>query len=292
MGTPDAEVAIDEGQVRLLLRDQKPELAELPIQPFASGWDNVAFRVGAAVIARLPRREAAVPGARNEQQWLPQLAPRLSMPVPAPFFVGQPGRGVPWSWSLVPWLPGDTADLDPPAPHEAERFGDFLKELHRPAGPEAPRNPYRGVPLASRAATAAERFASIERKTDALTDEVKQAWATALDTPPAQEDRWLHGDLHPRNVLVEAGRLSGVIDWGDLCAGDVAVDLAAAWMLFEERDARRRLLDRYGATDDERRRARGSAAFFGAMLLDVGLVDDPRHEAIGRSILRRITEEG
>jgi len=31
---------------------------------------------------------------------------------------------------------------------------------------------------------------------------------------------WLHGDLHPGNVLVSDGCLSGVIDFGDLTSGD------------------------------------------------------------------------
>ena len=39
---------------------------------------------------------------------------------------------------------------------------------------------------------------------------------------------WLHGDLHPANVVVSDGTLSGVIDFGELCAGDPATDLAAA----------------------------------------------------------------
>lgn len=41
---------------------------------------------------------------------------------------------------------------------------------------------------------------------------------------------WLHGDLHPANVLTTNGTLCGVIDFGDLFAGDPAYDLAAAWI--------------------------------------------------------------
>lgn len=45
---------------------------------------------------------------------------------------------------------------------------------------------------------------------------------------------WLHGDLHPANLLVCEGELAAVIDFGDLCGGDPATDLAIAWMLFDE----------------------------------------------------------
>ena len=43
---------------------------------------------------------------------------------------------------------------------------------------------------------------------------------------------WLHGDLHPANLVVLDGQLSAVIDFGDLTSGDPATDLAVAWMLF------------------------------------------------------------
>jgi aminoglycoside phosphotransferase (APT) family kinase protein len=42
---------------------------------------------------------------------------------------------------------------------------------------------------------------------------------------------WLHGDLHPANILVDRGSISAVIDFGDITAGDPAADLAVAWML-------------------------------------------------------------
>ena len=42
----------------------------------------------------------------------------------------------------------------------------------------------------------------------------------------------MHGDLHPANLLVDdGGALAGVIDFGDITAGDPATDLAVAWML-------------------------------------------------------------
>ena len=51
--------------------------------------------------------------------------------------------------------------------------------------------------------------------------------APRYDGPPV----WLHGDLHPANILVNDGQVSGVIDFGDITAGDPASDLSVAWML-------------------------------------------------------------
>ena len=46
---------------------------------------------------------------------------------------------------------------------------------------------------------------------------------------------WVHGDLHPANLLVTAdGTLRAVLDFGDVTAGDPAVDLATAWLTFDE----------------------------------------------------------
>ena len=40
-----------------------------------------------------------------------------------------------------------------------------------------------------------------------------------------------HADLHPLNVMVEAGTVTGVLDWGRICFADPEYDLAAAFLL-------------------------------------------------------------
>lgn len=88
--------------------------------------------------------------------------------------------------------------------------------------------------------------------------DVRDVWEEAVAAPD-WEDRpvWLHGDLHPANVVVSDGALSGVIDFGDMCAGDPAVDLAAAWVLLPA-GAAARFFDAYAYVDEAMiRRARG-----------------------------------
>ncbi|MFD0534308.1 phosphotransferase [Actinomadura luteofluorescens] len=64
---------------------------------------------------------------------------------------------------------------------------------------------------------------------------VRAVWEDAAAAPgwdgPAL---WLHGDLHPANVLTTDGTVSGVVDFGDLFAGDPAFDLASAWILLPD----------------------------------------------------------
>ena len=59
-------------------------------------------------------------------------------------------------------------------------------------------------------------------------------WERALAAPEWSGPKlWVHGDLHPANLLLAtSGRLSAVIDFGDLTAGDPATDLATAWLTF------------------------------------------------------------
>ena len=55
---------------------------------------------------------------------------------------------------------------------------------------------------------------------------------------------WVHGDVSAGNLLVQEGRLSAVIDFGQLTIGDPACDLAIAWTLFsgESREIFRAML--------------------------------------------------
>lgn len=287
-GTPAAEIAIDEALVRELLREQFPDLSHLALHPAASGWDNVMFRLGDALAVRLPRRAAATTALRTEQHWLGRLG-ALGVDVPVPLRHGAPSSRYPWPWSVVPWLPGHPADERPIEAGEAARLGTILQQLHAPAPPDAPVSPYRGVPLHARATDVEARLGRALADNDALRASSRAIWNAALTAPIDITPRWIHGDLHPRNLLVTNGHLTAIVDWGDLGAGDPAVDLAAFWMLFEDATARRDGFAAYGSiTPATMRRASGWALFFGVSLLDAGLVDDARHAATGSATLRRL----
>jgi aminoglycoside phosphotransferase (APT) family kinase protein len=241
--TPPAEVPIDIALVRALLEEQHPDLAVLPLVDAGEGWDNRTFRLGEELAVRLPRRAASASLIEHEQRWLPLLAPHLPLPVPNPIRIGRAGCGFPWQWSVTGWLPGETA-LVSPLPDEkaaADDLARFLRALHRPAPHDAPRNPWRGIPLDARRALIHEHAAAIAGRVDEAS--VIETWERLRVTPPwTRAAIWLHGDLHPGNLLVRDGRLSGVLDFGDLTAGDPATDLSVAWMLLRE-PARSRFRD-------------------------------------------------
>jgi aminoglycoside phosphotransferase (APT) family kinase protein len=223
--------AITPALVAQLLRGQHPDLADQALQPGPDhGWDNVVFRLGTELAVRLPRRPLAAPLIEHELAWLPVLAPRLPLLVPAVVRAGAPGAGYLWPWSVNRWVPGEPMGTRAPAGAGAALAG-FLRALHRPAPPTAPGNPYRGVPLA-------DRLPRSEHHADALLARGEPAgpWLHALHEAAAAPafqgpPHWFHGDLHPANVLTDGSAVTGVIDFGDLGAGDPAVDLAIAWML-------------------------------------------------------------
>ena len=271
--------------MRALLRDQFPDLADLPLVEVGEGWDSSIYRLGDNLTARLPRRAVAAELVAHEQRWLPLLAPRLPLPVPAPVQCGRPGRGYPWAWSVVPWFPGDVAARCPPddAVAAADALGRFVAALHKDAPVDAPRNPYRGIPLIERHDRMVDAVTQLHDVIDSQS--VMACWADLVETPPwPHAPVWLHGDLHPANVLVHEGLVSAVIDFGDITSGDPATDLSIAWMMFPAA-ARATFRAAAGPVDDDTwARARGWALALGVVYVESS-ADRPLFEQLGRRVI-------
>ncbi|MGW4380401.1 aminoglycoside phosphotransferase family protein [Kitasatospora sp. NPDC004531] len=271
-GTPEVTAEL----ITRLLREQRPELAGLPVRFGARGWDNQLWRVGEDLAVRLPwATDGADELLRKEYRWVPGLAEGLPLPVPVPRWLGEPGAEFPRPWLVTTWVPGEPADRVPVTDGSAaaDVLAAFLTALHRPAPDDAPEGRGRGGPLAEYERQFERGLAETARLgliTDP--DSVRAVWHDALAAPARTGPRsWLHGDLHAANVLTAEGSYCGVIDFGDLCAGDPACDLAAAWTLLPTAAARDRFHDAYRPALDPatRRRARGWAVLraFGGLLI-------------------------
>jgi aminoglycoside phosphotransferase (APT) family kinase protein len=231
------ELDIDASLVRQLLATQFPRWAELPIQRIEpTGTDNAIYRLGEDMVVRLPRVARTVATLEKERAWLPRLAPHLPLAVPVPLAEGTPTAGYPWVWSVYRWLEGTDATVEPIADLDraASDLARFIAALQAidPAGgpPPGEHNFFRGEALAARDAAVRVSIAALHDEIDV--GAVTTAWEAALRAPDWRRPPvWIHGDLDARNVLVEDGRFSAVIDWGSLGVGDPACDAMVAWKL-------------------------------------------------------------
>jgi aminoglycoside phosphotransferase (APT) family kinase protein len=229
---------------------------------------------------------------------VPEFEGRPSAGYPWPFWGARhvPGR------ELAEARPADDARTV-----AASGLGEFLRALHDPrlvaeVGDGLPYDPLRRADPAVRAPLARERLARLARdgvwdpdpaverllgKGESLgppttgsdprtprdqTRERARVVRTEERRPlsaPSPAAVVVHGDLHVRHLLVDAeGRAAGVIDWGDLCLADPAVDLSIAYGGFAG-PARTALLSAYGEVDAEREtRARVLAVFLCAALAE------------------------
>jgi aminoglycoside phosphotransferase (APT) family kinase protein len=294
---PVAELDIGEDLVRALLAEQHADLADRPLRQVANGWDNVLFRLGDDLVVRLPRRAQAAPLVEHEHRWLPTFAPRLPLPIPVPLRQGRPSDrlGFPWAWSVCPWFDGSSALVSPPVDgaEAAEVLGAFLAALHQPAPHDAPGNPFRGVPLAQRDPQFRTNLATLGSAVDG--HHLAELWEELSSAPPWDgPNLWVHGDVHPGNLVVRDGRLRAVIDFGDLTAGDRVSDLVVGWMLFDTGDRARfrgaagaeRAIDEASWT-----RARAWALALGVAIL-ANSADNPTYAAFARRTLEAVVGDG
>jgi len=284
-GVPRADIVPDVAVVRSMLSEQHPDLAHLPVTALAAGWDNAMFRVGDDLLLRIPVRQSAAELIVIEQRWLPLLNERLaaaapSIQLPSVRRIGVGGKLHPWNWSVLDWIDGqplaDVAVID--EAQLARDLGAFIAELRQPAPSDAPVNPLRGLPLNTRhemfIAHLSDAGPVLARELGVSVETVAQEWGSARTAPSWDgPPQWIHGDIHPRNLLVRNGYLAAVIDFGDMAGGDPAYDGAMGWWLHIEDDrmAFLRAADFDAATTE---RSRAWAIAYGVAMLACSAHDD------------------
>jgi aminoglycoside phosphotransferase (APT) family kinase protein len=282
-----------------LVREQFPELGAGGIQPFGSGWDNTAYLLDGDIVFRFPRKQSTVALLERETRVLPRLAGWLPLDVPEPRWTGRPTERFPWPFAGYRRLPGVAADAANLSGEErmaaAAPLGAFLAALHAvPAeGLDLPRDEVGRTAFAPRMPELETRLAHL-REHGRIGDSAPwlRLFEGGLPGPPPAP-AVVHGDLYARHLLVDDGRrVSGVIDWGDLHAGDPALDLSIAYGFLPPR-AREAFLRAYGPVDARARRtARLRAAFHSAAL--AWFADSIQDAALLREVLaalRNVLEE-
>ncbi|WP_419993031.1 aminoglycoside phosphotransferase family protein [Streptomyces boninensis] len=292
----DTEIEITADLVRELLREQHPDLAGLAISEVPGGWGNQMWRLGDELAVRMQRMDPTPELQFKERRWLPELAPRLPLPIPNPVRSGEPSERFPKHWTVMTWVPGEPLDHGSISrgAHAADTLAGFLRALHVEAPADAPAARDRGAHPRDCTDGFEQFLQAVDL--DGIAADVRAVWADAVAAPDWKGPAvWVHGDLHPANVVVSDGTLSGIVDFGDLFAGDPAWDLAAAWVLLPA-GAGSRFFERYEHADEAAiRRARGLAALKSLFLVLMGQNGDrglpggkPHWGPAGRAALDRV----
>lgn len=240
------QLDVDVRTVRRLVEAQFPQWRGLAITELHTpGTVHAIFRVGDVLAARFPLvgqdpaqvRAALVAEAESARQ----LARVVSVATPQPVAIGEPGAGYPLPWSVQTWLPGHDATVEDPATSDAFAH-DMAELIARMRAADTGGRPFDGIGRGGHLADHDEWMETCFRQSEALLDVplLRRIWAEVRTLPEVDQDAMCHRDLVPPNVLVERGRLVGVLDVGAFGPADPAVDLVAAWHLLDE--PRRELL--------------------------------------------------
>ena len=229
-----ADSSVDSPLVRRLLEAQFPRFAALPLtQVHPGGYHNRVFRLGTKLLVRLPRSAPDADMLLEERIWLPRLAAHLPLPIPTPVGAGEPSVEFPLCWSIYAWLPGEPAAHDnlPDVTRFALQLAEFLRALRRIDPTGGPVRRSRGGSLDIYDDQMQNAFERLTGRYDV--SRARAIWRAALTSPIAAPGVWFHADIAPGNLLVEAGALSAVIDFGGVGVGDPACDYAIAWKFFD-----------------------------------------------------------
>jgi aminoglycoside phosphotransferase (APT) family kinase protein len=288
------QLAISLSTVRELVGAQFPAWRRLAVNAVRpAGTVNAIFRIGDGLAARFPLRPGNAAAVRqrleSEATAARKLAGRTRFATPEPVAIGEPGAGYPLPWAVQTWLPGVTAAEDDPGrsvafAHDLAEFISGVRAIG--TGGRTFSGQGRGGDLRSHDGWMQTCF---ERSGQLLdVPRLRRMWEAMRELPRgAAGDVMSHGDLIPGNLIVSAGRLTGILDAGGLGPADPALDLVAAWHLLED-GPRQALRDDLscGALEWERGRA---WAFEQAMGLVWYYADsNPPMSRMGRRTLDRI----
>lgn len=266
------EIEVTENIAKQCIEEQFAELT--PLQELVcvgEGWDNKVFLVNREIIFRFPRRNIAVGLIDRENRVLKYLhadsnlrtMPSLhTLQIPNPEYFGKPSSIFPYpfhGYKKIPGKSGCYAELT--AAQRAASIvplAKFIKQLH-------------SINVAS-----AEEIGALDPVLDRTTNEyinttliertkqVNNTHIMQLDAECIQHEIDLvagikladhpkcliQGDLYCRHLMFNNGKLTGIIDWGDVAINNPAVDLAVVHS-FYPKECHAIFLQHYGAVDPD-----------------------------------------
>lgn len=210
-------------------------------RPIRAGWDFFVLEVNGEWMFRFPRRPEGIVQLKREAAFLEKASPNLPVTVPR------------YEW--ICWDPAlpfggyrkvtglSLSDARSIPPDVSADLGRFLSALHSlPPGEVFPSDSVEQPDWVALWQRRVRRWEGrLLKELDPFLEAAVRLWCRRLlemlDSPSLRLTP-IHGDLSADHVLIRNGRLSGVIDWGDACLGDPALDFAALWHELGETFAR------------------------------------------------------
>lgn len=230
---------MDIDKVRRLLEIKYPMWKDMKIKEVKKmGNDNYTYHIGDKMSIRIPSADRYRNQAMKEQKWLRVLEPHVSVEIPKLIDGSEGIEEFPYPWGIYSWIEGDVLGSGNLVDkmEVAEGLAKFLKELHSidtNGGPLAGKqNFYRGGALDVYNEEVIDSMEKIGNIIDR--EKVMNIWKEGLESSWGRAGVWIHGDFVETNILVDNGRLKGIIDFGQLAVGDPACDLVLYWTYFDK----------------------------------------------------------
>lgn len=213
------------------------------------GSDNHTWLVEGRWVDRSPRHDDLAPWLLAETRLLPAIVGRLPLEVPVPVVVEQGPL-------VVRHRRVEGAACDPSALTGADgrEVGHFLRALH-----DVPGSVVRSAAVRSAVDDHRTRGELVSRLRSSALPLVPPSLLSVAErllgaVATVGEQTLCHADLTGDHLLAQAGRVSGVIDWGDARVTDPALDLA--WLLHATNDSfSRQVRSSYRVTPEQSTRA-------------------------------------
>lgn len=288
----EGQLALTEETAARLIAQRFPALAHLSIERVhTTGTVNTIVRIGDDFTARFPLVTESAETLAAEAAAMEELADICVVPSPRSLGIGAATPQYPSAWSVQTWVPGETASHDLHARSDPLAL-DVAMLIASLRAADTRGREFDGRGRGGVLSDHDEWVALCIERSAHLIDaaRVRRLWRALRDLPRSGQDVMSHRDLTPFNLLVSGDRLAGVLDGGGFGPADRALDLVAAWHLF---DAPRRSLlrEHVGASDVEWQRGAGWA-LQQAMGLGWYYEDsNPAMSTLGLSTMRRLLDD-
>lgn len=272
------ETNINTEQAKLLIEDHF-DFNVTSIEVLGEGWDNLVYLVNRELVFRFPRREIAVPLLQREIDVLGNISGAIGLNTPCPKFIATGSKQFNYPFYGHEMVSGNTGckvDLtNEQQVAAAKKLAHALSALHQ--------LPIDKIGLTENLEPTIDRlnFNSLCQFFYQRMSEIKGKFnlseydseIKAIVDKASQYDRsryprvFVHGDLYFRHLLFEDNQLVGLIDWGDCCLSQKALDLGIAYQLFND-EARAVFWAHYLKTDEHERHL----AQFIALYINIALL--------------------